>query len=477
MKKLFLLLFGIFILSPFLNAQNDGSIDESFYSQHTFNGSISTTFIQEDGKILIGGDFNMFDNLSCDGIVRLNVDGTLDNSFQPNFNESINENTFEVFKIIADHNGKVLICLQFFDESGYTGLSKVLRLHNNGSLDTTFNQNLSGPIFAMELLPSGKILIGGCFFSIDQHSAPHLARLDQNGFIDTTFTNTLDFSAIVYNIKIDQDNKIYVIGSILLENDPYSRSYRILRLHPNGRLDTTFNTLLNEYNYNQNNFNDITIHDAVIDSYGKITVTGTSVVRLLNNGAIDPTFESPFPTVATEPYFISHSNIQIDHLGRYLVARYNLNNSENPKYFYRLLYDGTVDTSFHTGSGFDGGVHTFSIQKDNKIVITGNFTNYNGISVSKIIRIIGDINTINIDENIQNPFSVFPNPVIDNLYIKNDLIDDVVNVNVYDMNGKLVYQSLYSTQTIIPMNHYPAGNYMIVFKTSKGNFSRKVVKL
>lgn len=472
MKKLFLLLFGILFFTPFLNAQNDGSIDESFYSQHTFNGSISTTYIQEDDKILIGGDFDTFDNNVCDGIVRLNVDGTLDNSFQPNFNESNNENTFKVFKIIADHNGKVLICLQYFDESGYTGISKVVRLHNNGSLDITFNQNLSGPIFAMELLSSGKILIGGCFFSINQHSAPHLARLDQNGFIDTTFTNTLGFSAIVYNIKIDSDNKIYVIGSLLIENEQFPRSYKILRLHQNGRLDTTFNTVINEYNYDE-----FTVHDAVIDSYGKITVTGTSVVRLLNNGAIDPTFESPFPTVATEPYFISHSNIQIDHLGRYLVASGRLNNSENPKYFYRLLYDGTVDTSFHSGSGFDGGVHTFSIQKDNKIVITGIFTNYNGNSVSKIIRIIGDVNTLNIDENIQNPFSVFPNPVIDNLQINNDLIDDMVNVQVYDMSGKLVYQSLYNNQTIIPMNQYTAGNYMIVFKTSKRNFSKKVVKL
>ena len=142
MNRLFLLFFGLSLLTPFSKAQNDGSLDESFYSQHVFNGSISSNAIQEDGKILIGGDFNMFDNLSCDGIVRLNVDGTLDNSFLPNFNQTIDGNTLKVFKIIADNNGKILILKEFINETGYTGLGKVVRLNNNGSLDTTFNQNL-----------------------------------------------------------------------------------------------------------------------------------------------------------------------------------------------------------------------------------------------------------------------------------------------------------------------------------------------
>ncbi len=42
--------------------------------------------------------------------------------------------------------------------------------------------------------------------------------------------------------------------------------------------------------------------------------------------------------------------------------------------------DGSIDTSFNTGIGFNSSIYTMEIQHE-KIWVGGNFTNYNGIDV------------------------------------------------------------------------------------------------
>ena len=44
----------------------------------------------------------------------------------------------------------------------------------------------------------------------------------------------------------------------------------------------------------------------------------------------------------------------------------------------RLNVDGSIDSTFLTGSGFNGNVHSIGIQSDGKIIVGGKFTSYNG---------------------------------------------------------------------------------------------------
>jgi hypothetical protein len=58
------------------------SIDPSFHSPIPLRASVTRAMaIQPDGKILVGGDFSYYANLSVNNLVRLNPDGTLDNTF------------------------------------------------------------------------------------------------------------------------------------------------------------------------------------------------------------------------------------------------------------------------------------------------------------------------------------------------------------------------------------------------------------
>src|SRR5204862_3149330 len=56
----------------------------------------------------------------------------------------------------------------------------------------------------------------------------------------------------------------------------------------------------------------------------------------------------------------------------------------------RLNSNGTLDTGFNPGTGTNNFVYTMALQPDGRIVIAGNFTNYNGTTRYRIARINSD---------------------------------------------------------------------------------------
>ena len=53
----------------------------------------------------------------------------------------------------------------------------------------------------------------------------------------------------------------------------------------------------------------------------------------------------------------------------------------------RLNSNGSIDTSFNIGTGFDNTVWTIDIQPDGKILVGGDFSTYNGTSRNRIVRL------------------------------------------------------------------------------------------
>jgi uncharacterized delta-60 repeat protein len=53
----------------------------------------------------------------------------------------------------------------------------------------------------------------------------------------------------------------------------------------------------------------------------------------------------------------------------------------------RLQLDGKIDKSFTAGIGTDGNINTIAVQNNSKILIAGDFSNYNGTPVNKIARL------------------------------------------------------------------------------------------
>lgn len=64
-----------------IRVNSDGSVDPTFNTTGGFDNYVYSVAIQDDGKILVGGEFNNYQNISSNHIIRLNSDGSRDNTF------------------------------------------------------------------------------------------------------------------------------------------------------------------------------------------------------------------------------------------------------------------------------------------------------------------------------------------------------------------------------------------------------------
>ncbi len=60
----------------------DGSFDPSFDPGDGFSSAVTGIQVQNDGRIVVSGDFDYFDRYSCGKVVRLNSNGSRDAGFQ-----------------------------------------------------------------------------------------------------------------------------------------------------------------------------------------------------------------------------------------------------------------------------------------------------------------------------------------------------------------------------------------------------------
>jgi uncharacterized delta-60 repeat protein len=145
----------------------DGSLDESFNAQGLEDidiWEVGSIGVQPDGKIIV---------LYSTNIVRLNPDGTKDTSFiTPAFDASPT-----TFGLQAD--GKIVVGGYF---SGY-----FYQLDTNGAQDLTFNPDPNNDVLIVAIQPDGKIVVGGVFTQIGGEVRHSIARLNPDGSIDTTF--------------------------------------------------------------------------------------------------------------------------------------------------------------------------------------------------------------------------------------------------------------------------------------------------
>lgn len=189
--------------------------------------------VDESGKLLCVGAFSSFGGVSRNGIARLNPNGTLDTSF--NVGSGFPAGSIRTVKVAPD--GKIYVGGNFSSFNG-TSKSGVVRLHSNGSLDTSFsigNGFTSGAtIHSLALAPDGKIYVGGDFNSFNGATSKSLIRLNSNGSRDTSFQTGIGFNGTVFAIEPTNDgsNDLWVGGNFTLYKGYNHR--RFIRLNSMG---------------------------------------------------------------------------------------------------------------------------------------------------------------------------------------------------------------------------------------------------
>ena len=201
-------------LSRIARLEANGALDPGFNPGTGANGDVHAVALAADGAILAGGDFSIFNGVSAGGIVRLRPNGSIDPTFSTGlgFDDSVRA------IVIQPGDNKILVAGYF---SGYSPTltsfvprAGVLRLNVDGSLDPTFNPGSGANeyINALALQPDGKILVGGGFTLFNGVERNHLARLNSNGSIDFTFNIGSGADNYINTIALQTDRKIIIGG-------------------------------------------------------------------------------------------------------------------------------------------------------------------------------------------------------------------------------------------------------------------------
>ncbi len=135
MRKKYLLLLFISIVGRVWGQLP--SIDLSFNTGAGYGGDINDIVLQPDGKIITTGRFKYIDNTTRYYIARLNYNGSIDSTFIPSGNIFGNNYGWRLNKAVLQPDGKIIIGGYFFSVEG-VNRNYIARLNDNGSLDTTF---------------------------------------------------------------------------------------------------------------------------------------------------------------------------------------------------------------------------------------------------------------------------------------------------------------------------------------------------
>lgn len=380
---------------------NDFSTDGKLLLDFGTSSEANALALQNNGKIIVAGVANP--GLNADiAIASINPDGTPDYSFSNDGQFVISLNSFQdaANSIAIQPDGRIIVG----GHAGYFASPQasyaMLRFNIDGSLDNSFNGNgiIVGykPVNITEfegcaVQPDGKIIAVGGTRPQEQHIVMALARYNPNGTADNTFSGDgkldIEFGSgdqSARAVALQPDGKIVVGGNW---TDASGFYFLIVRLNPDGSLDNSFSgdgkALINfeasPYGW---------LGKIAIQPDGKIVAVGLlhfpsernvdyAVARLNADGTPDNSFsgdgrvttdlggsETPAAVLlAPNGKIVVPGTYQTGNDARFMIVQYNA--------------DGTLDHSFNgqgwviTNTDGNAGVASGALQPDGKIIAAG----------------------------------------------------------------------------------------------------------
>jgi uncharacterized delta-60 repeat protein len=495
MKHFLLLCSALILLNAKAQTPNT-QLDPDFVYDPTAAGTFIYDFQEyglnrvhalSDGKVMVVGSFReIFNNYS--GVMRLNNDGSIDQSFMP---PNTDDNIFIKGRSFYElQNGQYLVG-GIFQPNPFSGfVTGLMRLNNDGSQDTDFGAGLTYPsVQAIAVQPDGKILIGGIGSSLDWGAS--VARLNPDGTIDESFsTGSLEFRDVRELILLP-DGSILAAGNFTswpTPDGPYA-TVGVALLNADGSLnpsfshaaETSFSTVVSAY------------PRAAVQPDGKIVVASLSpqdddivqVVRYNTDFSLDGSFyEANTPEVSGS----SFTGVTILSDGKILlsgeVINYDGNNSVSG--VFRLNPDGTIDETFDTNYGFGNSAPVLDcdVQSDGKILLFTIDSEYQGVDLGPndiypvrqtVVRLNGDVTPVlSVAEAERLKFDMFPNPASDQVTLSG--VPFRAEVRIFDIQGRLVYQNFNQGEVqFLNTGALAPGIYIVSITDGTRKSSRKLI--
>jgi uncharacterized delta-60 repeat protein len=204
-----------------LNA--NGTLDASFgipgissFAQFGINAMA----LQPDGKILLGGTLYISGGANFkSGLCRVNANGTLDATFNGIVDgAAVNGSTNSlrsVTRMALQQDGNIVITGDFTAYNN-TARGGIARVTSTGALDNTFAPTIvlaaNCSINSLLVQPDGKILVGGGFTSVNNAVASNLTRLTSTGATDPLLPLASGPTQQIYDFAMQPDGKVVYAG-------------------------------------------------------------------------------------------------------------------------------------------------------------------------------------------------------------------------------------------------------------------------
>ena len=388
-----------------LNA--DGTVDTSFRLSTEFMADrIDAVAVQPDGKILIGGQLTYYGETSSRNyLFRLNSDGSWDKGFDAGGYVYATGATYgvngPVKAISVDGSGKILVGGDFTAPKNH-----IARLTSVGSEDTSFDPGTGadGTVTRIARQTNGGIIIGGAFSSVNGTAKAFIARLGANGALDVTAFGTGLYGGTLQALAVQADDKVLIGGSFFMFNGVAVP--KLIRTTATGALDSSFTQAVPQFNGGPsipaaNYFEAITSLLAVPD---KIIVGGWNPVMYFNGKPTDHDAQI-YVLQGSDGAFVSYTKFNGKPTDVWALAKrrdgaviaggdfIQLDDGTDAYYFGICGLTGQYyrpDAAFKPIVGGQADVKSLALQSDGKIIVGGNFYLANGVAKNGVARFTSD---------------------------------------------------------------------------------------
>lgn len=222
----------------FVNLSNGRLIEKNLGD--AFNGIVYAAIELSDGSLIVGGSFTQYRGRTANRIAKIASNGNLD----VNFNPESGANGFDGAVLALELNGSDVYAGGSFTK--YKGISanRIAKLNQNGALDTVFSPSTNGfnsSVRAIKMTPQG-LFVGGDFTTYKGVAAKYLAKLSDQGILDTVFNPASGNNGTGARVRtiVNDSSNLYIGGDFTTYRG--SVANRIAKVNISTfALDTTFN--------------------------------------------------------------------------------------------------------------------------------------------------------------------------------------------------------------------------------------------
>lgn len=430
----------------------DGSPDSTFGVSGVIDTQLSCD-VRVDCLIGLNNGKIAYSNMYNKYVYRTTADGILDATFGTNgladLSTIIGGNGY-IDKIKQGPDSKIYVAFDHPISGGSSYNFGVLRLLDNGTVDTTFGTN---------------------------------------GIFDARFNyfSSTDITEFPSDLCFQSDGKIIVTGSIQNNLTTTTPSVVIgaMRLNTDGTLDTSFGTNGKTINfsstYSRNYPGDlICLNDNkfLLNAYLSPT-NATATLKFNADGSLDTSFGNNGYV-----YDLNYNNAMVLQTDGKILKGGNKN-----AHFSTTRYNanGTIDTGFGINGYLSTPINNYSsinslLFTQNGNLIAGGFSSTDRITYATLVRYTNlNLGVLSFEGN---NLLVYPNPIINETTFDYTLTNDSqISISLYDIEGKLMseiakdeIQTTGNHQLLINMSGYASGNYILKLTSNTGQHSIQLLK-